>query len=86
MFRRGGISQVGQVIGQDSVPAFRVLLVQFPQHLDQVLLLGLPGADRRLQPLVIPLLGEPQHPTRHRGRHPQRCLFGGKLLDERVHL
>src|SRR5690625_6080825 len=41
-------------------------------------------ASDSLRPLhVVGLLGEPQHPARHRYRHPHRGAGGGHLTDER---
>ncbi len=41
--------------------------------------------DRRGQPPVVGLAGQPEHPARHRHRHPVRGSGGGQLADERVH-
>src|SRR5690606_6614456 len=41
--------------------------------------------DRVAQPLVIRLLGEAEHPARHRDRHPHGGVGRGQFLDEREH-
>ncbi len=39
----------------------------------------------RASPPVVGLAGQPEHPARHRHRHPLRGSGGGQLADERVH-
>ena len=64
------VPELGDVIGQDAVAALRVFIVELMQHGDQFTLFGLADRDRLLEPLVVALLGESQHPTRDRHRHP----------------
>ena len=78
------VPELGDVIGQDAVAALRVIIVELMQHGDQLTLFGLAGRDRLLEPLVVALLGESQHPTRDRHRHPDAGTRGGHLLHERV--
>lgn len=80
---RQDIAEICDVVGQDPVPALRVILVQFPEHPDQMRFLDLTRADRVLEPLVIRLLGESQNPARHRDRHPNGGAGRGHLTDER---
>lgn len=46
---------------------------------------SVPLRHRVFEPPVVGLLGDVQHPTRHRDRHPHGSLLRGQLADERVH-
>lgn len=81
---RERVPELGDVIDQDAVAALRVIIVELMQHGDQFTLFGLAGRDRLLEPLVVALLGESQHPTRDRHRHPHGGTERGHLLHERV--
>jgi hypothetical protein len=44
-----------------------------------------PEKPPAVQPPVVGLAGRPEHPARHRHRHPARGIGGGRLADERLH-
>ena len=50
---------------------------------DDVRVIQVPLRHRRLQPLVVPLGRQSEHPARHRDRHPNGRAGRGPLTDER---
>ncbi len=74
---------VGQLIGEEPVAQGRVVGMQVVQDVDEVGVVPVPLGHGLFEPLVVPLGREPQHPARHRDRHPDAGTGRGHLTDER---
>jgi hypothetical protein len=74
---------IGQLVGQEPVPERGVVLVDLVQRVDRVRVVVVPLRHRLVEPLVVPLDREAQHPARHRDRHPDAGTGRGHLTDER---
>jgi len=60
-----------------------VVLVDAQRDIDGMGVVPVPLRDWIFEPLVVPLGREPQHPARHRDRHPDAGVGRGHLTDER---
>jgi hypothetical protein len=76
---------VAGLVDQKPVTELRVVAVGVEQRVGPVGLLELGIGDRLLEPAVVGLAGQPEHPARHRHGHPDRGVLGGQLADEGVH-
>ncbi len=72
-------------VEEEAVAELRVVAARVEQGVGPVCLGRLGVGDRRGQPPVVGLAGQPEHPARHRHRHPVRGIGGGQLADEQVH-
>ncbi|MFD6626222.1 hypothetical protein, partial [Streptomyces diastaticus] len=73
------------LVEEEAVTELGIVTVSGEQSIGTICLGELGVGDRPVQPPVVGLAGQPEHPARHRHRHPVRGIGGGQLADERVH-
>lgn len=70
-----------ELISEEAVPELGVFLMDLSQHLDEVLLFDFTLRLGLFHPLIIRLLRKPEHPARHRDRHPNRGTWRSHFMD-----
>ncbi|WP_218001245.1 hypothetical protein [Nocardia thailandica] len=68
------------LVGQEPIPEFRVVAMRVEQGVRSIRFVQVSGRDGLIEPPIVGLSGQPQHPARHRDGDP---VFG-QLADERV--
>jgi len=79
----GGEVAAGELVGAEPVSVGRVVGMDGERGVDQARVIPGPLRDWGSAPLVVGLPGDPQHPARHRDRHPHRGAGRGQFTDER---
>ena len=69
-----------EFVGQEPVAERRIIAMRIDQSIDHIGVLEFPVTDRLLQPRVIRLGGEAEHPA----GQPHRESLGGQVTDQRV--